>query len=220
MSITNVHKLDPHLLPPLTFTHSPSSSAPSRGSTPIASKLLRHPTSGRDHLILRFYVHGRGKDEPETLGYVKRGLRTAEEWALYAFDAVGLDLRRAPPAKEDEVEVVAQPAAESSGWLKTTFGSLSTLRASGGSTVARGRQRGLPPPGTYKSGEVKADYVKVRKCLALTQSLTLLQNAAGTFTLLTLVIDIPHSQAPHPQHAVIFRSPEADTEGLLGGRYR
>ena len=47
-----------------------------------------------------------------------------------------------------------------------------------------------------------------------------LQNAGGQFTLLSLVIDVPSSIAPYPGRAVVFWSPEANTEGLLGRRER
>lgn len=43
-----------------------------------------------------------------------------------------------------------------------------------------------------------------------------LQNASGQFQLLSLVIDVPSSSVPHPGRAVVFWSPEADTEGLQG----
>jgi import inner membrane translocase subunit TIM21 len=114
-------------------------------------------------LILRFYVHGRGKDEPEPLGYLKQSLHSAEEWALWALESVGIDLnaKREEPAVEEKVNVAQSTEGEGSGWLRSAFGSFSSLRTPAGSPVQQGKQRGLPPPGTYKSGEVTADYVKV-----------------------------------------------------------
>lgn len=97
------------------------------------------------------------------MGYLKQGLHTAEEWALWALDSVGLDLRHQDSTVEEKVEAVQESAAESSGWLRNAFGSFSSLRAPAGSPVQQGKQRGLPPPGTYKSGEVTADYVKVSR---------------------------------------------------------
>jgi import inner membrane translocase subunit TIM21 len=46
------------------------------------------------------------------------------------------------------------------------------------------------------------------------------KNAAGTYQLLSLVIDVPATNASYPGRAVVFWSPEADTEGLLGRRPR
>lgn len=77
-------------------------------------------------------------------------------------------------------------------------------------------------------GEVHGDYVKVsyeyHTLNDVTPSardvrsmqLTHLQNAAGHYQLLSLVVDIPGSHAPQPTRAVVFWSPEADNEGLQG----
>lgn len=46
------------------------------------------------------------------------------------------------------------------------------------------------------------------------------QNASGQYQLLSLIIDVPGSNAPQPSRAVVFWSKEADTEGLLGRRVR
>ncbi|EIW66548.1 hypothetical protein TREMEDRAFT_65418 [Tremella mesenterica DSM 1558] len=187
--------LNPHLLPPLTFTHSPQSSAPVRGSPPLAHRIIRHPHSGRDHLLLTFFVHGRGKDEPETLGWARRWYALAEGYARQA--ALNLGIVNSP---EEEKEILPEikTVPEKGLNLGNMFGGLSLKPVK----VER-RQKGTVPPGTYKIGEVRADYVK---------------NASGQFTLLSLVIDIPSSRATHPSRAVVFWSPEADTEGLLGRR--
>ncbi|WVQ79121.1 hypothetical protein IAT38_001216 [Cryptococcus sp. DSM 104549] len=203
--------LDPHLLPPLKYTHSPTSSAPVRGSPPIAHTFIRHPTSGRDHLLITFWVHGRGKDEEEPLHWAKGIWGKAVGWGRQGMVAVGLieegsadGSKAAEASPASPSQAAASPAKEEQpGIASRWFGGFSSLRspasAKGGST------RGLPPPGTYKIGEARAEYVK---------------NASGQFVLLSLIVDIPSSRAAYPGRAVIFQSPEAEKEGLLGKRIR
>ncbi|KAL7419596.1 hypothetical protein Q5752_005508 [Cryptotrichosporon argae] len=184
--------LDPYLLPPLAFTHTPTSSSPSRHSQPVAHAFARHPLSGRDHLVLTFFIHGRGKDEPESLGWLRRAYREAAAHFTQLAHEWGWT---EPPRPHEGKEVVAPK--EVSG-LERVLGSLGL----------RGKQtakpvRGPAPPGTYTVGEAHADYVK---------------NAQGEYTLLSLVVDVPSSRAPHPGRAVIAWSTEADTEGLVGRR--
>lgn len=83
-------QLNAHLLPPLAFTHTPHHSAPIRGSPPIATRHIQHPRSGREHLILTFWVHGRGIGEEETLGWAKTGYHTAVGWARGLGELMGL----------------------------------------------------------------------------------------------------------------------------------
>ncbi|WWC60303.1 uncharacterized protein I303_102872 [Kwoniella dejecticola CBS 10117] len=208
--------LNPHLLPPLKFTHSPHSSAPVRGSAPIPHTFVKHPTSGRDHMLLTFWVHGRGKDEPEQLGWLKSTYRQVEGYGRQGLIYVGL----IQPHPENEGEGLMESTnsgtvqsfgreEEQPGMLNRWFGgftsSLRTQSSGSGAGRRKDNTRGLPPPGTYTIGECRAEYVK---------------NASGQFTLLSLSVDIPSSKVSYPSRAVIYTSPEASTEGLLGKRIR
>ncbi|WVR03816.1 hypothetical protein IAU60_000812 [Kwoniella sp. DSM 27419] len=204
--------LNPHLLPPLKFTHSPHSSAPVRGSAPIPHTFVKHPTSGRDHMLLTFWVHGRGKDEPEQLGWLKNSWRTVEGYGRQGLVMAGLleeHTETGPDGSTNAVPVAsaAQPpaAAPQQGTVGRWFGGLTSSLRSSSAPGGKASTRGLPPPGTYKIGEVRAEYVK---------------NASGQFTLLSLFVDIPSSSASYPGRAVIYQSPEAATEGLMGTRIR
>jgi import inner membrane translocase subunit TIM21 len=118
--------------------------------------------------------------------------RTALGWLGIAVDPVESAVVAVTPTPE--------PAqAEGPGLLGRVVGALSLL----GPTAVRSATARLPPPGTYKVGEVHADYVK---------------NAAGTYQMLSLTVDVPSSRAPHPGRAVVFWSPEADREGVIGRR--
>jgi len=126
---------------------------------------------------------------------------------------------------QDEKHIQDSPATKSeAGGIGSWFG-FGGLRSAAGSsrTVST---RGPPPPGTYKLAEVRADYVKVSY-----ESSYLLycgdarlscikQNAAGHFTLLAMIVDVPNSKVSHPYVNTVFWSPEADVEGLLGRRPR
>lgn len=65
--------------------------------------------------------------------------------------------------KQKEKEAVVEASTSSSGggggWFSGLRGAMST-RSDGGSRSSRG----TAPPGTYKIGEVKAEYVKVSLC--------------------------------------------------------
>jgi hypothetical protein len=121
-------------------------------------------------MLLTFWVHGRGIGEEEPLGWVKRWYRTALGWGRDAGEWVGV----VPPASEEvsatasahtHVQSAGGPSGSSSdvgsssgsSFLGGIFGGLG-LR---GGSAARKDTRGLPPPGTYKVGEVHGDYVKV-----------------------------------------------------------
>ncbi|OCF43385.1 hypothetical protein I317_02825 [Kwoniella heveanensis CBS 569] len=191
--------LNPHLLPPLTFTHSPHSSAPVRGSAPIPHTFVKNPKTNRDHMLLTFWVHGRGKDEPENLGWLKSAWRSVED---YGRQGLAFMIGR------KQAQAQEQQQQQEQGTLARLFGGFTSSLRSTSSAVKKGMSgsgRGLPPPGTYKIGEVRAEYVK---------------NASGQFTLLSLFVDVPASNASYPGRAVIYQSPEAATEGLLGTRIR
>lgn len=145
-------QLNAHLLPPLTFTHTPHQSAPIRGSPPIATRHIQHPTSGREHMLITFWVHGRGIGEEESLGWMRSGYRTVIEWGREAGEWIGVvaPVPVAEPVKP--VEVVQT----GSGFLGGLLGGLGLRGAQ-----PRRETKGLPPPGTYKVGEVHGDYVKV-----------------------------------------------------------
>lgn len=163
-------------------------------------RAVRHPISGRDHLLITFWVHGRGRDEPEPLSWAKKWWAKAEGWARQGAYLLGVASEPVEPAT-DIVQPVPAAAggsqeASSPGFLGRWASSLS-LR--GAASAVRSVTKS-EPPGTYKIGEVRADYVK---------------NAAGHFTLLSLVVDVPSSRAPHPGRATVYWSPEADREGLI-----
>jgi import inner membrane translocase subunit TIM21 len=201
-------QLDSHLLPPLSFTHTPHAAAPIRGSPPLPTRNILHPRSGREHLLLTFWVHGRGIGEEERLGFVKHYYQAVLDYGRAAGEWAGLV---PPPIKETQViSQKAEVPKEEGGW-GGLLGGFSGLRGGSGSKAVSGGSRGVPP-GTYKVGEVHGDYVKVSRMPTLTYT----QNAAGHYQLLSLVIDVPASQASHPTRAVVFWAPEADTEGLQG----
>lgn len=199
----------------MTFTHTPHSAAPTRGTVPIQHRVVRHPSSGRDHLIISFWVHGRGRDEPEPHSWAKRSVSTAVDSLRSAGTFIGLiadpDGPETAPTKA-EVEIAelekakaerereAAEAQQGPGFLGRLSKSFS-FRPGGGKV--RSATTKLPPPGTYKIGEVRADYVK---------------NASGHYTLLSLTADVPSSRAPYPGRAVVYWSPEADKEGLIERR--
>lgn len=110
-------------------------------------------------MILTFYVHGRGKDEPEPLSWVKDSWAFVVDQAKEAAKYVGvLEQDAVDEVREKTVEVVEQKKESASGWLGSLFGGFTGLRSG---EVGKSTQRGLPPPGTYTSGEVHGDYVKV-----------------------------------------------------------
>lgn len=201
----------------MTFTHSPHSAAPTRGTAPVVHRAVRHPVSGRDHLILTFWVHGRGRDEPEPLSGLKRWWAKGEGKLRRAAMAIGLvpadnsPENASPQAaisaadneaageKAHEIEREAGVNVEQGPGFLGRLTSAFAFRGPGASV--RSATRTLPPPGTYKVGEVRADYVK---------------NASGHYTMLALVVDVPSSRAPYPGRAVVYWSPEADREGLVG----
>lgn len=199
----------------MTFTHTPHSAAPTRGTAPIIHHVVRHPTSGRDHLIISFWVHGRGRDEPEPHSWAKRWVSTAEDSLRSAGSFLGVvsnpDGPETSATKEElalaeqekakaEREREAAEAQQGPGFLGRLTQSFSFRPGAG---KVRSATTAPPPPGTYKIGEVRADYVK---------------NASGHYTMLSLIADVPSSRAPYPGRAIIYWSPEADKEGLIERR--
>jgi import inner membrane translocase subunit TIM21 len=167
-------------------------------------------------MLVTFWVHGRGKDEAEPLGWIKGIWFNVEENLRWVGGYMGVSEPYQPGQTPSEAvsPVKQEPEASSGGgWFSGLAGSLR------GGVVSRPGEskRGLPPPGTYKIGEVKAEYVKVGHptymCLVADK-----QNASGQFTLLSLIVDVPNSRAPYPGKAVVYWSPEADTEGLMSKR--
>jgi hypothetical protein len=75
------------------------------------------------------------------------------------------------PVPEAAVSSTTQASSGSSsgGWFSGLAGSLrgSMSSTSGG----RESRRGLPPAGTYKIGEVKAEYVKVSRSISFYEGL-------------------------------------------------
>jgi len=161
LNIQTDRQLDAHLLPPLKFTHSPHSSAPVRGSPPLQHVNAKHPISGRDHMLVTFWVHGRGRDEPEPLGWIKGIWHDVEENLRWVGGYMGVSEPYEPGQSAQEtvvpVKEEASPSTTGGGWFSGLSNSLrGTLPTRAGES-----RRGLPPAGTYKIGEVKAEYVKV-----------------------------------------------------------
>ncbi|GHJ88491.1 hypothetical protein NliqN6_4893 [Naganishia liquefaciens] len=209
-----------HLLKPYSFTHTPSSSGTTRHSSPIQMQHTRHPHTQNDHLIMRFWVHGRGIDEVETLGWLKQPLRDLQAWAeaeyenlreQYLMDRLDEDVHEGDAQVRLGASTAAAAAAEqqqAGGWWAGMFGALKPNMPGpargGGGGGGGGGKRALPPPGTYTSGEARADFVK--------------DPSTGTYRLLTLTVDIPSARSI-AQRAVVFWADSADVsqEGLLEG---
>lgn len=112
-------------------------------------------------MILTFYVHGRGKDEPEPLSWLKDSWDVVTIYAKQAGEYLGIIESTSEPIQEEkpvQKSVQAVQRTEERGWLGSLVGGFSGLRSG---EVTKSAQRGLPPPGTYKMGEVHGDYVKV-----------------------------------------------------------
>lgn len=146
-------------------------------------------------------------------GYILMYAREAGKYAgFYEEDVIRADV--VDKGKEKVVEQVKQVEERGSGWMGKLFGGLSGLRSGESAKTA---QRGLPPPGTYTSGEVHGDYVKVSMHTSSSGWIWADgQNANGTYQLLSLIIDVPSSSASYPGRAVVYWSPEADRESLIG----
>lgn len=196
--IRDTDALAPFLLPPLKFTHTPNSASPTRGSNPVVHRTVRSPYSGKDHLLLTFWVHGRGKDDPEPHP-VRHWLKDKwDDFYAWAQDKGGwLGLATDPDTPEPADDKVAQEERKQDGWLASLANSLS-LRPRG-----QRQAPALPPPGTFTIGECVADYVK---------------DENGQYQMLSLVVDVPSARAQKPYQAVVYMSPAAGQEGLVNRR--
>jgi hypothetical protein len=238
-----------HLLKPYSYTHSSSASSTTRHSSPVQTQHTRHPQTQNEHLIMRFWVHGRGKDEVEFLGWLYQPFRDARGWLevqyeqlmeQYLMDRLDDDGTQTHNAKSTDRVEAAQQQQQESSWFGGMFGALkpSSQGSSRNGIAGKGR-KALPPAGTYTSGEVHADFLKVRalplhpigqrllkplRCHACTDPLSayylLLQQdpETQTYRLLTLTVDIPSSKVA-AQRAVVFWGDQEEVarEGLLEG---
>ena len=200
--IRDTDALSQFLLPPLKFTHSPNAASPVRGSSPVVHRVVRSPLSGRDHLLITFWVHGRGKDDPEpspVRHWFKEKWDGFYAWAQQKGGLLGLATDPDTPEPEDEEtsRKLDKEAEKQEGWLKSLASSLS-LRPKGQKAAPA-----LPPPGTFTIGECHADYVK---------------DDQGQYQMLSLLVDVPSSRAKRPYQAVVYWSPEANREGLVPRR--
>lgn len=147
-------------MPPIKFTHSPLITAPSRGTPPIVHQELINPKSGRKHMLVKFWVHGRGKDEPEPFGMAKDAFRTVKAKAI----EYGLIFPTRRKLEDDSMEVEEEVEAKEAGkswsdWLG--LGGLTSFKSADRERRRVTITRKPPPAGTYKMGEVTADWVKV-----------------------------------------------------------
>ena len=130
-------------------------------------------------MLLTFWVHGRGRNDPEPLHWAKsswHGVLSAVDEVARWIGIIGLGesiYESRTTSEEPEVDRSAskEPSAghrtdekdSKEGWLSSKLGGfgLTGLR----SPVGRGEKAAstarIPPPGTYKVGEVHGDYVKV-----------------------------------------------------------
>lgn len=180
---------------------------------------------------MRFWVHGRGIDEVETLGWLKQPLRDLKDWAgmqydnlmeQYLMDRIDENVQDASSSGRSDAPLGVQQQQET-GWFGGLFGALKpNVQGSprGGSSSGK---RALPPAGTYTSGEARADFVKVRCCLADAafsghSRFSLQDPKTDVYRLLTLTVDIPSARSA-AQRAVVFWADSADVsqEGLLEG---
>lgn len=91
-------------------------------------------------------------------GYVLMYGREAGKWAGLIEDGESTEAAaQAAQAVPVKAEQKAEAASSGPSWFGRTFGGLTTGRRGQGESSLRG----LPPPGTYKVGEVHGDYVKV-----------------------------------------------------------
>lgn len=125
---------------------------------------------------MRFWVHGRGIDETETLGWLKQPLRDLKDWAgmqydnlmeQYLMDRLDEDVQDASSSGRSDAPLGVQQQQES-GWFGGLFGALKPNVQGPSRGGSGGGKKALPPAGTYTSGEARADFVKV--CLTLRHS--------------------------------------------------
>jgi import inner membrane translocase subunit TIM21 len=118
-------------------------------------------------MLVTFWVHGRGRDEPEPLGWIKGIWNGVEENLRWIGGVMGVSepyepgQEVAPTVSTGQVpsQVEKSKSGNGGGWFSGLAGSLRGGLSTG--TRSGESRRGLPPAGTYKIGEVKAEYVKV-----------------------------------------------------------
>jgi import inner membrane translocase subunit TIM21 len=125
---------------------------------------------------MRFWVHGRGIDKTETLGWLKQPLRDLKDWAgmqydnlmeQYLMDRLDEDVQDASSSGRSDAPLGVQQQQES-GWFGGLFGALKPNVQGSSRGGSGGGKKALPPAGTYTSGEARADFVKV--CVTLRPS--------------------------------------------------
>jgi import inner membrane translocase subunit TIM21 len=136
-------------------------------------------------MLVTFWVHGRGKDEAEPLGWIKGIWFNVEENLRWVGGYMGVSEPYQPGQTPSEVVSPVKQEAEASlggGWFSGLAGSLR-----GGVVTRSGEsKRGLPPPGTYKIGEVKAEYVKAGQLYSKVSWLTFRMRLASILYYLSL----------------------------------
>jgi import inner membrane translocase subunit TIM21 len=116
----------------------------------------RHPQTQNEHLIMRFWVHGRGIDEVETLGWLYQPFRDARGWLQvqyeqlmeqYLMDRLDGDGSQDHVKTSDQVDVSQQQQQQESSWFGGMFGALkpSSQGSSRNGITGKGR-KALPPP--------------------------------------------------------------------------
>lgn len=116
-------------------------------------------------MLITFWVHGRGSDEPETLGWLKSAWGTVKDNVMDVAKSAGIigpeefEQGKGEKAVSQVNEDVpqAQVVTSGGGWFSGLLGSLSLK----GGPSAAGQKWVMQPAGTYKLGMVKGDYVKV-----------------------------------------------------------
>ena len=103
-------------------------------------------------MVISFWVHGRGIGEPESLSRIRSAWRWSATQTRGLGEKIGL---LDPPAEEQKTVVPEKEEPKSSSW--SLFRGLGPRREE--------RKVEKLPPGTYKVGEVRGDYVKVSSLL-------------------------------------------------------
>jgi import inner membrane translocase subunit TIM21 len=190
-----------HLLRPYSFTHLPSPSS-SRRSSPVQSQVVRNPETGNEHLVMRFWIHGRRMDEDETtMGWINARWREGKVWVRQVDGSNGERER----GEENRVTTssASAPVKEERGWISSLFGALrpSLPRQTNLSTPLKN----LPPPGTFTSGEGRVDFYR--------------NPENGTYEMLTLTVDVPGTRKAN-QRAVLYwsESERVAKESILEGK--
>jgi import inner membrane translocase subunit TIM21 len=197
--------MDLHLLRPYAFTHLPSPTS-SRRSSPVQSQVVRNPETGNDHLIMRFWIHGRGLDEPNTTtGWLKARWREGKIWVKQAVREMGSDSLEGQTVVNEgdrSVTTTVKPQEEQ-GWFSSLFGA---LRPSLPRTQTMGTpKKNLPPAGTYRSAEGRVDFFRNPETEA--------------YEMLTLTVDVPGGRRPNQRAVLHWSEPgQVAEEGILEGK--